>query len=71
MKALLERPSDLPSEELFKKDVAGLYPPLGLLSISPSARNGLKKWRRWSRPVHRRIKVYKRSCKFIGSRRCS
>ena len=34
MKVLLVRPSDLPSEELFKKDVAGLYPPLGLLYLA-------------------------------------
>ena len=34
MKALLVRPSDLPNEDLFKKDVAGLYPPLGLLYLA-------------------------------------
>jgi len=34
MRALLVRPSDLPSEELFKKEVAGLYPPLGLLYLA-------------------------------------
>ena len=34
MKALLIRPSDLPREELFKRDVAGLYPPLGLLYLA-------------------------------------
>ena len=34
MKALLIRPSDLPREELFKQDVAGLYPPLGLLYLA-------------------------------------
>ena len=34
MKALLVRPSDLPSEELFKKEVAGLHPPLGLLYLA-------------------------------------
>ena len=33
-RALLIRPSDLPSEELFKKEVAGLYPPLGLLYLA-------------------------------------
>jgi len=36
MKVLLVRPSDLPSEELFKKDVAGLHPPLGLLYLAAS-----------------------------------
>ena len=34
MKALLIRPSDLPREDLFKRDVAGLYPPLGLLYLA-------------------------------------
>ena len=34
MKALLIRPSDLPREDLFKQDVAGLYPPLGLLYLA-------------------------------------
>jgi len=34
MRALLVRPSDLPNEDLFKKDVAGLYPPLGLLYLA-------------------------------------
>lgn len=34
MRVLLIRPSDLPNEDLFKKDVAGLYPPLGLLYLA-------------------------------------
>jgi anaerobic magnesium-protoporphyrin IX monomethyl ester cyclase len=34
VRILFVRPSDLPNEDLFKKDVAGLYPPLGLLYLA-------------------------------------
>lgn len=39
MKVVLVRPSDLPKEEIFKKEVAGLYPSLGLLYLASSLEN--------------------------------